>query len=328
MEIPQSSCKEHFAVNESTAKKGRRFSMVKTKKRRSRLNNPYAGYFFIAPQLIVFAIFTIYPVFEGFRISLYKTTAVEETFVGLDNYRALFSDPVFIQSIFNTLFLVVVITSCTLLFGMIVAVSIFDKSPRYISFIRSCYYLPVIVSTVVMSMVWKFLLNPANGLINYLLKQAGSSISNPLGDKNLVLWIIAFVTIVASMGQAILMYVAAMIGVSSDIFEAAEVDGANKLQRTIHIMLPLVKPTTLYLAVTNVISILKLFVIIQLLTDGGPNNASMTMMYYLYRNAFIYDKMNVAAAIGVLMFIIAVIMALPQFRAMNLTRSKKSKSSK
>lgn len=295
-------------------------------KRKSKLNNPYAGYFFILPQFLVFAVFTIYPVFEGFRISLYRTTAVSNTFVGLDNYVALLKDPVFIQSIFNTLFLVVVVTGVTLLMGMVVSVAIFDKNAKYVSFIRSCYYLPVIVSTVVMSMVWKFLLNPANGLINYLLRSAGSEIQNPLGDRRYVLWIIAFVTIVASMGQAVIMYVAAMVGVSGDIFEAAEVDGATKLQRTIHIMIPLVKPTTLYLAVTNVISILKLFVIIQLLTDGGPNNSSMTMMYYLYRNAFMYDKKNIAAAIGVLMFIIAVVMATPQFKAMNPGGSKHKKA--
>lgn len=224
---------------------------------------------------------------------------------------------------FNTLFLVVVVTVCMLLFGMLISVAIFDKNSKYIAVVRSCYYLPVIVSTVVMSMVWKFLLNPANGLINYLLKKAGANVTNPLGNPGTVLWVIAFVTIVASVGQAIIMYVASMGGISGDILEAAEVDGASKFQRTIHIILPLTKPTTLYLSVTSVISMLKLFVIIQLLTDGGPNNSSMTMMYYLYRNAFSYDKKNIAAAVGVLMFILAVVMAIPQFRSMSGNGGKK-----
>lgn len=296
-----------------------------SKMHRSTLNNPYTGYLFILPQFIFFAIFTVFPVFEGFRISLYETTAVKETFVGLQNYITLFGDPVFRLSVFNTLFLVVVVTIFTLLFGVVISVAIFDKNPRYVSFIRSCYYLPVIVSTVVMSMVWKFLLNPANGLINYILRQMGMGMVNPLGSPKLVLWIIAFVTVVASLGQAVIMYVATMSGVSCDILEAAEVDGATKLQRSIHILLPLVQPTTVYLAVMNVISILKLFVIIQLLTDGGPNNASMTMMYYLYRSAFKYDKMNQAAAIGVLMFVLALIMAIPQFKSMNLVQINKKK---
>ena len=257
------------------------------KKKKTHLNSPYTGYLFILPQFLFFAVFTIYPVFEGVRISLYKTTAVQNTFVGLNNYITLFQDSVFIRSVFNTLFLVVVVTVCMLLFGMLISVAIFDKNSKYIAVVRSCYYLPVIVSTVVMSMVWKFLLNPA------------------------------------SVGQAIIMYVASMGGISGDILEAAEVDGASKFQRTIHIILPLTKPTTLYLSVTSVISMLKLFVIIQLLTDGGPNNSSMTMMYYLYRNAFSYDKKNIAAAVGVLMFILAVVMAIPQFRSMSGNGGKK-----
>ena len=239
------------------------------KKKKTHLNSPYTGYLFILPQFLFFAVFTIYPVFEGVRISLYKTTAVQNTFVGLNNYITLFQDSVFIRSVFNTLFLVVVVTVCMLLFGMLISVAIFDKNSKYIAVVRSCYYLPVIVSTVVMSMVWKFLLNPANGLINYLLKKAGANVTNPLGNPGTVLWVIAFVTIVASVGQAIIMYVASMGGISGDILEAAEVDGASKFQRTIHIILPLTKPTTLYLSVTSVISMLKLFVIIQLLTDGA-----------------------------------------------------------
>lgn len=293
------------------------------KKKKTHLNSPYTGYLFILPQFLFFAVFTIYPVFEGIRISLYKTTAVQNTFVGLNNYIALFQDSVFLRSVFNTLFLVVVVTLCMLLFGVLISVAIFDKNSKYIAVVRSCYYLPVIVSTVVMSMVWKFLLNPANGLINYLLKRAGANITNLLGNPSTVLWVIAFVTIVASVGQAIIMYVASMGGISGDILEAAEVDGASKFQRTIHIILPLTKPTTLYLSVTSVISMLKLFVIIQLLTDGGPNNSSMTMMYYLYRNAFSYDKKNIAAAVGVLMFILAVVMAIPQFRSMSGNGGKK-----
>lgn len=293
------------------------------KKKKTYLNNPYTGYFFILPQFLFFAVFTIYPVFEGFRISLYKTTAVQNTFVGLDNYIQLFQDAIFLKSVYNTLFLVVVVTACMLLFGMLISVAIFDKNSGYISVVRSCYYLPVIVSTVVMSMVWKFLLNPANGLVNYLLRKAGSNITNPLGNPDLVLWIIAFVTVIASLGTGIIMYVASMAGISGDILEAAKVDGATKFQQTIHIIIPLTKPTTLYLSVTSVISMLKLFVIIQLLTDGGPNNASMTMMYYLYRNAFSYDKKNIAAAVGVLMFVLAVIMAIPQFKSMNGNGGKK-----
>lgn len=281
------------------------------------MNSNLTGYLFVAPQLIFFAVFTIYPIFEGIRLSLFRSTAVENTFVGLENYVNLFKDPVFIQSMLNTLFLVVVITLGNLLLGVIISLAIYDKRPGYVSFVRSTFYLPVIVSTVVMAMVWKFLLNPANGLVNWYLTRASGKTVNLLGNANTVLWIIAFVTIVASVGTSIIMYIASINGISTEMLEAAKVDGASKLQVCIRIIVPLVKSTTLYLSVTTIISILKLFVIIQLLSDGGPNNASMTMMYYLYRNAFSYNKMYVASAVGVIMFIIAVIIAIPQFRAMS-----------
>lgn len=281
------------------------------------LHKNLTGYLFVAPQLIFFAVFTIYPIFEGFRLSLFRSTAVENTFVGLENYVNLFQDPVFLRSMLNTLFLVVVITLGNLLLGLIVSLAIYDKKPGYVSFVRSTFYLPVIVSTVVMAMVWKFLLNPANGLVNWYLTKATGSTVNLLGNKDTVLWVIAFVTIIASVGTSIIMYVASMNGISTEMLEAAKVDGASKLQVCIRIIIPLVKSTTLYLSVTTIISILKLFVIIQLLSDGGPNNASMTMMYYLYRNAFSYNKMYVASAVGVIMFVIAVLIAIPQFRAMS-----------
>ncbi len=285
------------------------------KRKRHPLNNPLTGFAFILPQFLFFAVFTLYPIVEGLRISLFRTTPKGDTFVGLGNYIQLFTDKVFLLSIANTLLLVVVVVGTMLVVGFLISAAIFDKNPRYIAFIRSCYYLPVVVSSVVMAMVWNFLLNPASGLVNYILKTFGFSVSNPLGSKTTAIWVIAFVTVVATLGQAIIMYVASMIGIPGDIFEAAEVDGASKWKRIIHILLPMTKPTSLYLAVINTIAVLKLFVIVQLLTDGGPNNATMTMMYYLYRNAFVFDKTNLAAAIGVIMFIIALVMAIPQFRA-------------
>ena len=203
----------------------------------------------------------------------------------------------------------------TIVFGLFVATTVYDKNPKYISFIRGSYYLPVMVSMVVMSMVWNFLLNPANGLIAYLTNQVGIKNINLLGNVNTVMYTIIFVTFVGNVGQSIILYIAAMIGIPADYFEAAEIDGANRWQRITKILIPLVKPTTLYLTVINIIAVLKIFVVIQLLTGGGPNNASVTMMYYLYQNAFVYNNTGAAAAVGVLMFIFAVLLSIPQFRA-------------
>ncbi len=268
------------------------------------------------PQLLLFLVFMIYPIFEGIRMSLYKITFTSERFVGLDNYIALFQDPVFLKSIANTIIFVVAIVGCTLIFALFVSSAIFDKNNKYVSFIRGAYYMPIMVSMVVMSMVWNFLLNPAVGLVNYLLANAGIEGVNFFGDRPLVMPTIIFITFTTNVGQAIILYVASMIGISDDVLEAASIDGATRGTKIFEIIIPLVKPTTLYLLVINIINALKIFVVIQLLTDGGPNNATVTMMYYLYMNAFKYDKLGVASAIGVIMFLIALALSLPQVYAM------------
>ena len=279
------------------------------------IENPITGYLFILPQLLLFIVFILYPIFEGFKMSLFRSTYAEEIFVGLDNYKELFQDPVFMKSMLNTILFVIGIVFLTIVFGLFVATTVYDKNPRYISFIRGSYYLPVMVSMVVMSMVWNFLLNPANGLITYLFNEIGIKNVSLLGNAKIVMYTIIFVTFVGNVGQSIILYIAAMIGIPSDYFEAAEIDGASRWQRITKILIPLVKPTTLYLTVINIIAVLKIFVVIQLLTGGGPNNASVTMMYYLYQNAFVYNNRGVAAAVGVLMFIFAVLLSIPQFEA-------------
>lgn len=274
-----------------------------------------AGYLFIAPQMLLMIIFIVYPVIKGFKMSLYKVYGMDSYFVGLDNFKALFEDAVFVKSILNTVFFVVAIVLLTIIFALFVSTTVYDKNARYVSFIRGSYYLPVMVSMVVMSIVWNFLLNPSNGLVSYVFQQMGAGHVNLLGNPKTVMPIIVFVTFVGNVGQAIILYLATMIGISPDYFEAAQLDGATRWQRIRHIIIPLVRPTTAYLIVINIIAVLKIFVVIQLLTGGGPNNASVTMMYYLYQNAFVYNNTGAASAIGVLMFMIALILSVPQLRS-------------
>lgn len=283
-------------------------------RKNSHLNNRWIGYLFILPQLLLMLFFFIIPVFKGFQMSLYENYGRETFFVGFQNFVDLFQDPVFIRSIFNTILFVVAIVFLTIFFGLFVASTVFDKGRRYLSFIRVSYYLPVMVSMVVMSIIWRMLLNPEGGLVIWLLEQIGFNDPNLLGNPWTVMPVIIFVTFVGNVGQAILLYIASMMGIPADYFEAADLDGASRFEKIRHIIIPLVRPTTTYLVITNIVAVLKIFVVIQLLTGGGPNNASMTMMYYLYQNAFVYNKSGIAAATGVLMFIIALLMSIPQIR--------------
>ncbi|WP_440897026.1 carbohydrate ABC transporter permease [Amphibacillus sp. Q70] len=285
-------------------------------KRSRTFKDNLTGYLFIAPQMLLFFVFMLYPIFEGIRLSLFDVNYQGNTFVGLDNYKQLFSDPVFIQATINTVIFVVAIVTLTVVFALFVASAIFDKNARYVSVIRGSYYIPVMVSMVVMSMVWSFLLNPANGLIPYLGREMGFDHLNLLGNKAAVLPVIILVTFAGNVGQAIILYVAAMIGVPKSLFEAAEVDGANRLQVIFKILIPSIKGTTVYITILNIINVLKIFIVIQLLTGGGPNNASTTLMYFLYNNAFRYNRLGIASAVGVIMLIIALVISLPQLRAL------------
>ncbi|WP_211746049.1 sugar ABC transporter permease [Paenibacillus sp. Marseille-Q4541] len=272
------------------------------------------GYLFITPQMIIFLMFLVYPIIEGFRMSLYQIQYSSETFVGFDNYVTLINDPVFLKAFMNTIVFVVCIVLLTVGFALFVASSVFDKNAKYVSFIRGSYYIPVMVSMVVMSMIWSFLLNPSSGLISYLARELDMGNVNLLGNKLTVMPVIIFVTFATNVGQAIILYIAAMIGVPKDLMEAAEVDGVSRIQMIRHILVPSVQSTTVYITIINIIAVLKIFVVIQLLTGGGPNNASVTLMYYLYNNAFKFNQLGVASAVGVIMFVITLLLSIPQLR--------------
>lgn len=274
----------------------------------------HSGYLFIAPQLILMLFFIIVPVIKGFQMSFYESYGRSEIFVAWDNYKFLLEDPIFRKSIYNTIFFVIAIVLLTIVFALFVSTTVFDKGSKYLSFVRTSYYLPVMVSMLVMSVIWKMLLHPSNGVVTWLLGLIGFEGINLLGNPTTVMPVIVFVTFIGNVGQAILIYIATMIGIPKDYFEAAELDGASRMQRIRHIIVPLVRPTTIYLVITNIIAVLKIFVVIQQLTGGGPNNASVTMMYYVYQNAFVYNRSGVAAAIGVMMFVIALAFSIPQMR--------------
>ncbi|OAS18412.1 carbohydrate ABC transporter permease [Paenibacillus oryzisoli] len=280
------------------------------------LKDSITGYLFISPQMLIFLVFLVYPIIEGIRLSLYRINYQSEKFVGLDNYVALFNDPVFFKALINTVVFVVFIVILTVGFALFVASAVFDKNAKYVSFIRGSYYVPVMVSMVVMSMVWSFLLNPANGLISYFSQEMGLGNVNLLGKTTTVMPVIIFVTFATNVGQAIILYIAAMLGVSKDLFEAAEVDGASRSQVIFKILIPSVQSTTVYIVIINIIAVLKIFVVIQLLTGGGPNNASVTLMYYLYNNAFKYNQLGMASAVGVIMFVITLLLSVPQLRSL------------
>lgn len=272
------------------------------------------GYLFILPQLLFFALFLVYPVVEGFRLSLFDVSFFDEYFVGFDNYKSLFTDPIFYKAVKNTLIMVFWTTILTVSAGFFIASSVFDKRSRYVTFVRGSYYIPTIISMVVYGTIWKWMLNPSFGVIYYILGKLGFENLNWLGDSRYVLYVLIALICIMNMGQAIMLYIAAMQGIDATLFESARIDGADRKAIVKNIVYPLVKPTTMYLVVVNVIGVMKVFVIVNIMTSGGPNYASSSLMYLCYTEAFKSFNQGRASAIGVMMFLITFLISLIPFR--------------
>lgn len=272
-----------------------------------------AGYGFILPYAAFFCVFMLYGLYDGIRTSMVvQQFRRPERFCGLDHYISLFRDEHFIQAIVNTLGFVLIIVSLTFLLSVWISSTVFDKSIRFLSFIRVSYYIPTIASMVVMSIIWYCLLNTTSGMVPYYLKQCGFGTVNFLGDPNLAYGTVCLAVIFMNLGTAIVLYLAAMMGVSSEMLEAADIDGATRFQKIIHVLLPSVSGTTSYILVTNVVGVLKIFAVINLLTAGGPNYRTTSMMYFLYQSAFRYNNMGLASACGIIMFLFTVLISIPR----------------
>jgi multiple sugar transport system permease protein len=286
--------------------------MEKWKSMKRAFINNKDGFIFIAPQMFLFLTFIIFPIFEGIRISFYKTSLNSRVWVGLNNYIELFSDEIFQKSVAHTMLFVFWTTFLVVLFGFIISSSLFDKNIKYVSFVRGCYYLPAIMSMVVLSIIWIWLLNPAMGLINYYMSLAGLEPVNFLGSPKIALPILIFMCVLNNIGQAVVLYVAAMVGVSSSMLESAEIDGASRLQKKLYIIAPSTVSVTKYLIIINMINVIKVFVVIDLMTSGGPYYSTITMMYMYYTQAFKFYNVGRASAIGIIMFVIIFTLAMIQ----------------
>lgn len=277
------------------------------------------SYLFLLPALLFFFGFIVIPMAMGLVTSFTKYTMDTMQFTGFDNYIRLFQDEKFLKSLWNTFFIVLISVPTVTAFSLWVAATIFKKKPAVRSLFRGIFYLPVVTGTVAVVVVWKWMFDPYTGVFNWLLKSSGA-ITQPvqwLGDGRIAIWCILLILFTTSIGQPIVLYVAALGNVDGSIIEAASVDGATKLQTFWQIIWNSVKPTTLYVLVITTINSFQCFALIQLLTGGGPNFQTSTIMYYLYFNAFNLYDFGYANAMGVILAIIIAFFSFLQFRLMN-----------
>ena len=276
-----------------------------------------AGYLFMLPFLLFFVGFVVYPMFMCIYTSFFDATMNrEDIFIGFQNYVDLFNDPVFWKALTNTLIIVVVSVPVTCAFSLWIATLISKMPVTATSAFRCIFYLPVVTGSVAVTMVWKWMYNNYYGIFNYLGKGVGLLDKNVnwLGDPKYALGCIILILLTTSVGQPIVLYVSALDNVDKSLVEAAQVDGATETQAFWKIKWPQMMPTTLYILVITTINSFQCFALIQLLTSGGPKNSTMTIMYYIYYNAFKQYKYGYGNAMGVILAIIIAILSAVQFR--------------
>jgi len=269
-------------------------------------------YFFIAPDMVLFTVFIIYPLLRTLYGSFFKWGLQSGSeFVGLVNYINLLQDRFFIRSFSNTLLFAVTITPLAMILGLIAALLVDSLSGWFKYFARIAIFTPYICSLIVASVIWKSLLEP-NGVIQSSLAILGIITPAWLSDPDLSIMAVILMTVWQTWGFSMIFYLAGLQGIPKLYYEAAMVDGASDWHTFWRITLPLLKPTTLFLLVVNTIFNLKMFDQVMGLTRGGPMNATLTTMVYIYQKAFSQQHFGPASASAVLFSISIFAIALIQ----------------
>lgn len=265
-------------------------------------------FFSLAPAMILYIIFRVIPTFQVFRMSLFKTSALskKEKFVGLDNFIGLFNDKVFIRSFQNTILLIVLVTIVTLIFAIFFASILTTEKIRGSDFFRIIFYIPNILSVVVISGIFSAIYDPERGLVDSIIQIVG--LKGPkagwLGDQKIVIYSIAVALIWQAIGYYMVMYMAGMANIPDSLYEAAELDGAGKISKFFNITLPLVWLNIRATLSFFIISTINLsFLLVVPLTDGGPDGATEVFLSYMYKQAYTNQSYGYGMAIGVLIFI-------------------------
>ena len=286
------------------------------KQRRLVLQENVASYLFLLPFLLFFIMFVVYPMFMCVYTSFFDSTMglEEDTFIGLKNYQELFQDEKFLNALWNTILIVLVSVPITCIFSLFVASAISKMPVTATSAFRCIFYLPVVTGSVAVTMVWKWMYNGYYGIFNYIGTSTGilEENINWLGNPDTALWCIILILLTTSVGQPIVLYVSALDNVNKTLVEAAQVDGATDTQAFWRIKWPQMMPTTLYILIITTINSFQCFALIQLLTEGGSN--TMTIMYYIYYNAFKLYRYGYGNAMGVILALIIALLSAVQFK--------------
>ncbi|MEZ4621765.1 MAG: sugar ABC transporter permease [Caldilineaceae bacterium] len=272
------------------------------------------GYFFIFPSLLMFLIFSLYPMVDSIVLSFQRLRLTGREWVGLQNYERLLDETAFFTILTNTFLYALLIVPFGVLLALTMSVLIYRLPTAAQTFFKSAFYLPVVTSGLVLSMVWLYLYDPAFGLFNYLLGLLGIEPVLWLADPTFSLLSIVLMYHASHWGGSIILLTASMGGIPKELYEAASIEGASILRQVVAITIPLLKPALTYVSILGTIASLQIFTEIFVMTRGGPNYATTNLVFSIYEYGFIRFDFGRASAVAVILLVITVGLAIVQFR--------------
>jgi multiple sugar transport system permease protein len=293
------------------------------------------AYLYLAPALILLSLFHFIPAVYGFYISLWRWGIVKERFVGLQNYQNVVADEAFWKSLGVTLWYVILVIPAEMIIGLAVAYLLFQPIRGRTAY-RTFYFLPYITSTAAAAVVWRWMYNVQNGLLNgvlemlhlptgqwlqestgvfkLLLGPAGSSLPDWLGGPSVALVCIAAMSVWSYIGFYVVIYLAGLGNISKELYEAARMDGANEWQVFRNITLPLLSPTTFFLLIVGTIGAMQAFNQIYVMTGGGPLDTTRTVTMLIFKTFYQQTRVGYGSAMSIVLALIIVVLTVLNFR--------------
>ena len=265
------------------------------------------------PGFILLILFQLLPIITAFVYSFFNINLMRgtRTFIGLRNFINAFTDQEFLHSMWITLKYFFMRVPLQMICGFLLALMI-SKEHRWTSLMRTIILVPVVSSMVVVTSIFGLMMHPSNGLINSLIAVLGVPAQGFLTDPDQALWSVTFITIWKNAGQTMLFFLAGMMTISKDIYEAADIDGAGSLQRIVSITIPLMKATFAFVFLTTTIHAFQVFGPVLLTTDGGPSGATEVVVMYIYDNAFTYNQVGYASTLSILLALLLIAISFVQ----------------
>ena len=281
---------------------------------RRRQKSPYPMWFY-APAAVIYGVLFVVPTFASFYFALTRWTIFDSEFIGLENFRTFFSEPFLFDSLVNTLIFAVVTSGAKVVLGILIAVFLTSQIIAR-GWLRSVVFFPVLISAVGIGATFAVLLDPFEGLVNRTLEAVGIDGPGWLTDPNLALISVALVDIWRGVGLAVLIYIAGIVAIPQEYFEAAKVDGASAVSRFWHVTLPLMRPATTTVIILSLIGGLRSFDLIWTMTGGGPGFSSdvlASVVYKQYQAGFY----GLSTAGNVVLFVLVALIVVPLFWYLN-----------